>query len=164
MDSKKAEVLRKKYWEGKLSPDEEMVLKSHFLDEPNEDDSDHAYFNYLSKKRAQKPLDDRFDAEILNQIDVLDEIRKPKFIAIKYWYAAASVALIISLGIIFNKEFTKVDKGENVVKVDTYENPEKAFEETKRALLLLSSKLNQSGEYATKFSKFEESQKHLKQN
>ena len=43
-------------------------------------------------------------------------------------------------------------------------NPEKAFEETKRALLLISSRLNQTNEYTSQFSKFEESQKNLKKN
>lgn len=164
MDSKKAEVLREKYWEGKLSDDEEKVLKAYFLNSSDKADPDHAYFNYLNEKRTQDKLDDRFDEEILNQIDKQENSRKPQHILLKYWYVAASLALIISLSIIFNQELTRADKVERVVKVDSYEDPEKAFEETKRALLMISSKLNQSGEYATKFSKFEESQKHLKQN
>ena len=65
---------------------------------------------------------------------------------------------------IFKNEFIKVNTVENVVEMDTYEDPEKAFEETKRALLHLSSKLNQSSVYATQFSKFEEHQNNLKQN
>ncbi len=164
MDSKKAEVLRKKYWEGKLSNDEEEELKLSFLNDSYEDDPEQAYFNYLNKKRARNFLDGGFDQEILNQIDVHENSKKPKRIAIKYWYAAASLALIISISIIFNQRFIHVDKVEKVVKVDTYEDPKKAFEETKRALLMVSSRLNQSGEYATEFSKFDESQNKLNQN
>jgi hypothetical protein len=164
MDSKKAEALLKKYWEGKLGPDEESELKNHFLHGSNEGDPDHAYFNYLIEKRAQNRFDNNFDEEILKQIGEDDKSRKLNLIPIKYWYIAASLAFLISISIIFKNEYTKVDKVEQVVKVDTYEDPAKAFEETKRALLMISSKLNQSGEYATKFSKFEESQKNLKQN
>lgn len=164
MDSKKAEVLREKYWEGKLSIDEEKELKIYFHDSSDEDNPDNAYFSYLNEKRAVNPLDDGFDEKILNQIDIHENSKKPKRIAIKYWYAAASLALIISISIIFNQRFINVDKVENVVKVDTYEDPGKAFEETKRALLMISSRLNQSGEYASQFSKFDESQKNLNQN
>lgn len=164
MDSKKAEALRKKYWEGKSSLDEEKELISHFLQAHDEDNPDHEHFSYLNEKRAINPLDNGFDEEILNQIDTHKNSKKPKRIAIKYWYAAASLALIISISIIFNQRFINVDKVENVVKVDTYEDPGKAFEETKIALLMISSRLNQSGEYAAQFSKFDESQKNLKQN
>lgn len=164
MDSKKAEALRKKYWEGKSSLDEEKELISHFLQAHDEDDPDHEYFSYLNEKRAINPLDNGFDEKIINQINAHDKIKKPKRIALKYWYAAASLALIISVSIIFNQRFINVDKVENIVKVDTYGDTKKAFEETKRALLMISSKLNQSGEYATQFSKFDESQKNLNQN
>lgn len=164
MDSKKAEALREKYWEGKLSTDEEKELKFYIHDSSDEDDPDHEYFSYLNEKRAINPLDNGFDEEILSQIDVHENSKKSKRIALKYWYAAASLALIISISIIFNQRFINIDKVENVVKVDTYEDPGKAFEETKRALLMISSKLNQSGEYAAQFSRFDESQKNLNQN
>ncbi len=164
MDSKKAEALREKYWEGKLSIVEEKELKIYFHDSSDEHNPDNVYFKYLSEKQARNPLDDGFDEEILSQIDVHENSKKPKRIEIKYWYAAASLAMIISISIIFNQRFINVDKLENVVKVDTYEDPGKAFEETKRALLMISSRLNQSGEYAAQFSKFDESQKNLNKN
>ena len=164
MDSKKVITRLKKYWEGKSSLNEENELKSHFLHSPDGDVPDNEYFNYLNKKRSQNPLNDEFDDEILKLIDTNNQSRKSKNRAIKYWYIAASLALVISVSIIFNNEFINVNKVENVVEVDTYEDPEKAFEETKRALLLLSSKLNQSSVYAIQFSKFEKSQNNLKQN
>jgi hypothetical protein len=164
MDSKKVKTRLKKYWEGKSSLNEENELKSYFLHSPDGADPDHEYFTYLNKKSSQNPLDHRFDDEILKLIVTNKQSRKLKNNVIKYWYIAASLALVISVSIIFNNEYIKVNKVENVVEMDTYEDPEKAFEETKRTLLLLSSKLNQSGVYAIQFSKFEESQNNLKQN
>jgi hypothetical protein len=164
MDSKKAEALLKKYWDGKSDLKEEAEMRKHFSASKAEGDISADHFKYLNQKGVQNPLGDSFNEEIVNLFSNEKSKLKQKNVAIKYWYVAASLALMISISIIFKNEFTKVDKVEHVVKVDTYEDPAKAFEETKRALLMISSKLNQSGEYATKFSKFEESQKNLKQN
>ena len=164
MDSKKAEALRKKYWEGKTSQSEEKELKNHFSGAQGGSDLDDKYFSYLNKESAEDPLDDKFNEEILSLIDDKNHEIKQNISLIKYWYIAASFLLIISVSIIFKNEIFKVASQEQVVQADTFEDPEKAFEETKRALLFLSSMLNQSDEYATKFSKFDQSQTILKQN
>jgi hypothetical protein len=164
MDSKKAEVLRKKYWEGKTSQSEEKELKNHFSGVQGGSDLDEVYFSYLDKKSGESPLDDKFDEEILSLIDDKNHEIKQNISLLKYWYIAASLLLIISVSIIFKNEIFKVGSQEQVVQADTFEDPEKAFEETKKALLLLSSMLNQSDEYTTQFSKFDESQTILKQN
>ena len=65
MDSKKAEALRKKYWDGKSTLDEEQRLKSSYLPE---EDPESAYFNFLKEQKAQDPLGDKFDQAILDQI------------------------------------------------------------------------------------------------
>ena len=164
MDSKKAEALLKKYWEDNASLDEEKELKTHFLHLTESADPDHAYFNYLNEKSAENPLGDAFDEEILRQIEPGKRIGKQKNNKLKYFYMAASLALVISLSIIFKNEINKQSQPIQVAEIDTYDDPEKAFEETKRALQLISSKLNQSAEYASEFSKFEKSQNTLKQN
>ena len=164
MDSKKVEVLRKKYWEGNTSQKEEEELKKLAEKRPSQLDSDRKYFSFLNKKGAEHPLNDEFDREILRLIDTKKEKSKLKYITIKYWYIAASLTLIISVSIIFKSGIFNATNSVQVVQADTFEDPEKAFEETKKALLFLSTKLNQSSEYATQFSKFEQSQEILKQN
>lgn len=164
MDSKKAKALRKKYWEGNTSQREEEALKKLADKRPSQLDTDEEYFSFLNKKAAEYPLNNEFDNEILRLIVAKKEKSKPKNIAIKYWYIAASLTLIISVSIIFKSGIFNENNAVQVVQVDTFEDPEKAFEETKKALLFLSEKLNQSSEYATQFSKFEQSQETLKQN
>ena len=164
MDSKKVGALRKKYWEGNTSQEEEEALKKLADNRPSQLDSDEEYFSFLNKKGAEQPLNKEFEDEILRLIDVKKAKSKPKNIAIKYWYIAASLTLIISVSIIFKRGIFNENSAVQVVQVDTFEDPEKAFEETKKALLFLSEKLNQSSEYATQFSKFEQSQEILKQN
>jgi hypothetical protein len=109
-------------------------------------------------------LDEEFTVNILEQITPEYQIKRHKNNSLKYWYAAASLFLVISASIIFKNEIIKEKQPVLIAETDTYEDPEKAFEETKRALLLISSKLNGTSEYASEFSKFEKSQSTLKQN
>lgn len=164
MDSKKAEALREKYWEGKTSLEEETELKRYFSTGSFSNEPEKAYFDFLHNKGALNPLDEEFDNDILNLINEKNNEIKTKKSILNYWYIAASVVLVISISIIFRTEITRVEKPINMVQIDTYDDPAKAFEETKRALLLISSRLNQTNDYTSQFSKFEESQKKLKKN
>ena len=163
MNSKRAEALLAKYWEGKTDKEEEKQLKRYFSDRSGLEDPDATYFHYLEKKQTQA-LSDEFDEDILEQVKESENEKNDKSIFLRYWYVAASLILIVSISIIFKTEIFKSDAPAQVVQADTFEDPERAFEETKKALLYLSSRLNESGEYASQFSKFEQSQKILKQN
>lgn len=164
MDSKKAEALLEKYWEGKTDQDEEKVLKRYFSSSNANDDLPSDYFSYLKDKSIQNPLRDEFDEEMLNLIEGDGGRLSSKTFALKYWYIAASLALIVSVSILFKNRIFKTEDQPQVVQADTFDDPEVAFEETKKALLFISSRLNQGSEYAAEFSKFEQNQNHLKQN
>ena len=104
-----------------------------------------------------------FDDEFMEMVRQKDS-RTRQIKVNKYWMAAAAVAAILSIGIIFNQGSFTSSPAETAELVDTYEDPQQAFEETKKALMFLSAKLNQGSDYAAEFSKFEASQKQLKQN
>jgi hypothetical protein len=165
MNSRKVEALLNKYWDGDADQQEELELKKFFSSEAGSLHRDAEYFRFLNLKNAENPLDNKFDEELLQKIGHQD---KPDSIVIsfstRYWYIAASLALFLSVSIIFKDEIFKGDVKPPVAQADTFEDPEKAFEETKKALLFLSSRLNQSNEYASQFSKFEKSQEVVKQN
>jgi hypothetical protein len=165
MNSRKAEALLKKYWEGETDQHEEMELKEFFSSEKGHAHTDAEYFRHLDGKSNEDPLDAKFDEELLGLIGHAPTAEKSiTGFSMKYWYVAASLALLLSLGIVFHKEIFKADAPPSMVQADTFEDPEKAFEETKKALLLLSSRLNKSNEYAAQFSKFEKSREVVKQN
>jgi hypothetical protein len=165
MNSKKAEALLKKYWEGETDQHEEMELKQFFSSGKGHAHPDAEYFMYLRRKNAENPLDSKFDEEFLGLIGHTSTAEKSiAGFSMRYWYVAASLALLLSFGIVFHQEIFKTDAPQPIVQADTFEDPEKAFEETKKALLFLSSRLNQSNEYASQFSKFEKSQEVVKQN
>ena len=163
MDSKKAEALLRKYWEGKTDLNDEKELKKFFLTKEKNENLPVDYFKYISKKAAYNPLGAEFDTEILNLIQHENNDKKHKNFSIKYWYIAASLALVVSASIIFKNEIFSVENPTEVAEMDTYQDPEKALEETKKALLFISSRLNQSNEYAMQFSKFEQNQNTIKQ-
>lgn len=164
MDLKKVEALRRKYWEGKTNHREEEELKKLAEDSRPILNLENDYFRFLDKKSLKNALNEEFDEELLKMINKKQNETRQKTITLKYWYVAASLALIISASIIFNEEMFNDTISDQIVTVDTFEDPREAFEETKRALLFISSKLNQGNEVATQFSKFEQSQKILKQN
>lgn len=163
MDSSKVEALLEKYWDGQTNQSEEVELKKFFYSKEGSSHKDAIYFNYLHSKSVHSPLDKDFDNEILQEINNSSRSKKTKVLSLRYWYVAASITALLSIGIIFKSQIIKKDPPQ-VVAVDTYDDPQKAFEETKKALLLLSSKLNQSSEYAAQISKFEKSQEIIKQN
>lgn len=163
MDSKKAEALLRKYWEGKTDLNDERELKRFFLTNEKNENLTTDYFKYINKQVTYNPLGEEFDTEISNLILYDNNEKKHKNFSVKYWYIAASFVLIASVSIIFKNEILKVESPTQVVEMDTYQDPEKALEETKKVLLFISSKLNQSNEYAMQFSKFEQNQNTLKQ-
>jgi hypothetical protein len=118
----------------------------------------------LQRKSAENPLDASFDEELLKKLNQNMPSSRIQSTSFRYWLVAASLALILSIGVIFRNEIFMTEAPSPIVQADTFDDPEKAFEETKKALLFLSSKLNESSEYTSQFSKFNEGQEILKQN
>ena len=162
MDLKNVKALYKKYWDGKTSIEEEETLKNIYVDSENIDESERIYLQFLEKERSSDVLGSEFDDSIIEIVESKNDTRKSK--TYRFWYAAASIVFFATIGIIFKNNFVEPTVPAAVVQQDTFDDPEKAFEETKKALLLLSSKLNSGSEYTTKFSKFEQNQKRIKQN
>ncbi|NJN25405.1 MAG: hypothetical protein HC819_05235 [Cyclobacteriaceae bacterium] len=166
MDSKKAATLLSKYQSGKTNRNEEKELKAHFARVANKEGPDQVYFQYLQKKRSEAHLGDDFDAMVLHQIEGKSNADPGRHGVLRYWYLAASLALLLTMGVLFRNETSNKNPATTgaMAEVDTYDDPELAFEETKQALLLLSARLNGGSEYASEFAKFEKGQNTLKQN
>ncbi len=161
---KEMDELKKKYWKGRTDRDEERSLKNR----PFSHDTTHVediYFQYLNEKKNEKINFPDFDVEIIRKIK--GQQGEQRFISkIGYWRLAAAVIILITAGILFfnNQSGTQTSAPppENLVLTDTYNDPEKAFEETKKALLFISNKLNKGTELTSEFAKFSETQENLK--
>ncbi len=160
---RKTDELLKKYWEGKTTLDEENWLKEH-VDWDGSKSGSEIYFNHLKNKSEEKITDGDFDKQVLDQIN--QQKTKTRSFPGNYWRVAAAFILLITAGIVLNKLTPDKPRekltGNEIVIVDTYDDPEKAYEETKKALMFLSGKLNEGAAYTLEIKKFNESQEILK--
>ena len=156
----KVRSLIDKYWKGDSTPEEERFLKEHFTREEGYDENEQLLFAYLNEKSREAIDEEDFDQNILNKVKEGKtfhfSIRR-----IKVWQVAAAILVLFAIGTILRYE--KPQPVHEAVITDTYEDPEKAFEETKKALMLISEKMNTGHEYAFKLSKFNESQELIKE-
>ena len=156
--------IKRKYWEGTSELDEEQLLKQQSGSDKPEQVED-AYFAYLAGKKEEKLTDPDFDRKLLTLFsDNLTD--KRSFFSKVNWQIAAAVLVLLSAGVLFLKRQTNskdiITSTEPMVTEDTFEDPLLAYEETKKALLLISSKLNKSNAYTAEFVKFSELQENLK--
>lgn len=161
MDSKKIEELVKKYWDCETSLEEEQQLRQYFREE-----------NVREQLRETASLFRYFDQQKNNAVDahfenaVVKEIRKVKSPekgrVTKLFYnslrIAAGVAVLV-LSIYFVRQ--EIRKDNPVAIEDTYDDPHKAFEETKKALLMISKGFGSAEQQARKINVFNEAQEKI---
>ncbi len=165
MDSERIDKLLAKYWECETSLEEENELKAYF----NKDGFEEKYknvaplFRYYEQERTTGKLDGLFDEQLLAAI----EDKKPmgsggKIINMFFNVAkvAAVILILITAGYFIKEEMDKEEMKPYMT--DTFEDPEKAFEETKKALKLLSKNFNKGRKEAQKLSTFNEAQEKVK--
>lgn len=156
-----AKVLIDKYWKGISSLKEEKWLKQRYT-RKKEQQPEAAYFRYLQEKAAEKLNNPDFEQTILSAIKG-DIVQKSRKFSGMNWRIAAVITLLVIGSITFKIGYMSEQLTPREVVVDTYQDPEKALEETKKALLFISTQLNKGGAYTAEFSKFNESQEKLKQ-
>jgi len=163
MDLKKLDLLVDKYFKGETTLAEEEALKKHYSSMSESEDPDAMVFRFLNQSMKNAPGAD-FDEKIMSLISEQQPAPQRKNVISTYWYLAASFVLMLGLGYAFRDVIVPAKQPVVIAEADTWDDPQKAFEETKKALMMLSSNLNKSEGYVAEFSKFEQSQKHLKQN
>ena len=139
MDSRTNELLEK-YWNAESTLAEEQELKELLKREEGLEE-EKAIFRVF-KEEGQPELDASFDAEILGHIEQDTQSEKePKVISWTGFYqnyrkiAAAILVLLVSGIFYYNQQQT-------VQVEDTFEDPELAYKELKKQLLIVSNYLN----------------------
>jgi len=164
MDLKKLELLVDKYYKGETTLAEEEALKKHYSSMADADDPDSMVFRFLNQTESKNAPGADFDNKIMSLISQEEPVPRKKSVILKYWYMAASFLLMLGLSYAFRDVIIPAKQPVTIADADTWDDPQKAFEETKKALMMLSSNLNKSEAYAAEFSKFEQSQNNLKKN
>ena len=129
--------LLEKYWNGETTLEEEQQVKSHFKSNPGLT-KESEYFRFLKKEQ-----------------DVKFERKVSKNSKRTWLSAAATVAVGLITALLVLQESNK----------DPYaiDDPEKALEETKRALLMIGSGLNEGQSYAMELTKINKAKDQLEE-
>lgn len=130
MDSRQAERLLKKYWEGTSSLNEEAALKQFFAYGAVPEHLERYRELFSGDEVELNPdLGLDFDREVMARIEPSSSAPKRRWIGI----AASGLILIgIAVGTYI------MDQPQAPLAEDTYQDPEKALAETKKALAMLS--------------------------
>ncbi|MTI19554.1 hypothetical protein E1176_00825, partial [Fulvivirga sp. RKSG066] len=165
MDFERIEQLLAKYWECETSLVEEKELRKFFSEE---EVPDHlmpykSLFVYYEQERQDGQLDEVFDKSVLNKISSLQESGAPKKgKVVRLFYdisrVAAVVLVVVTAGYFVKQEY--MDKKEEVQPylTDTFEDPQAAFEETKKAFKMISANFNKGRQEARKVGVFNDAQ------
>jgi hypothetical protein len=151
-DSRIKELLEK-YWQAETSEAEEAELKEYFAQNPGfKDHPAGALFNYL-REEQQIAMTDSFDEKFQSAI-----LRKAHFT--KWLYPLLKVAAVIL--IVFSFVYILLPESKpkfmSLSENDTYADPEKAYQETKKALLLISQNLSTGKSYMSEIGKINKAQ------
>lgn len=166
MDYRRIEDLLEKYWACETSIVEEKELKAFFKNEqvPKQFKDTASLFQYFEMESSQKKLGTDFDQQILNQLDENEPKKETKVV---YWFntyakVAAVILMVIALSFFVTHTIQQEQKKAQIA--DTFENPEDAFEETKKALLLISNKIGKGKTQMVKLSEFSKTEEKIKNN
>lgn len=150
----KLEKLLDKYIEGTSSNEEEAILREQLSrpDLPAGLKPMAELFAFYESEKRTEALDERFDAALLDRIN---RSQNPVRLGLLWKLAgiAAAVLMIISLTYVAINE-----QPLPAVTEDTYTDPRKAFEETKKALMMLSDRFNEGARQVEKLETFQEVQ------
>ncbi|MBX2946226.1 MAG: hypothetical protein KF725_10355 [Cyclobacteriaceae bacterium] len=161
MDSKKLEELLQKYWDCESSLEEEEQLRTYFCgnDVPDQWRETAILFRYFDEQKG-KSVDPQFENVVVSQIKSTKRAESGKLVKLfsNTMRIAAGVAVLLA-AVYFVRQELRSDS--TVAVEDTYDDPQKAFEETKRALLMLSKGFGQAEQQAKKINVFNEAQEKV---
>ncbi len=155
MDSR-IEQLLEKYWKCETSLEEEKILRDFFngqgVPESMKETAD--LFRYFESQRQLKLNGTDFDRKVAAHTTSKDrgKVIKMIFTSAKI---AAGVVVLLAASFLVREEIRKSYPTEVV---DTYSDPELAFEETKKALMMISKTFGKAKQEAGKISVFNEAE------
>lgn len=159
MDSKRIEELLDKYWKAETSVEEEQQLHAYFCnnDVPEAWKDTAAMFRYFDANKSKSLGDRSFDLDLVKR---MQQPARSKVLRLVYntMRIAAGIAVLVLAVWFIRKDVKETNP---VVLEDTYNDPKMAFEETKKALLMISKSFGKAEEQAKKINMFNEAQEEI---
>jgi len=162
MDFKNMEQLLEKYWNCETSLEEEQQLRDFFKGNAIPDSLNETanLFRFFEAER-KKSLNDSFDMTVTKE---LKKRQGSKIINMVSWMQisrmAAGVLVVVAATYFIRQEVRKAYPEEEAV-TDTYSDPQLAFEETKKALMMISKGFGKAKSEAGKIKMFNEAERKI---
>lgn len=175
MDYREIDDLIEKFWAGESTLVEEQLLKEmlHSIGEvPEKYQEIAAYFQLMDTEKEVIHLDSDFDKDLLSKIEAIDASTPPKkkFKGVFYLRYYSKVAAILLAGLLSIKlyqisiEDPCTKESDPLACMDTFKDPEEAYELLKEQLLQVSVMMNKGQNEMSRISKFNEAQEILQDN
>lgn len=177
MELQKINELLEKYWNGNTSLEEEQMLTQYFRDNevPARLKGVAALFCQFEAGRQTEVPDKDFDDQVLQKISQVEPAkvrslpqrmlpqRQP--LHGQLWLKIAAILLIfLTAGLLWlnqaDRELPVAEQTETTQ--DTYQDPQQAYEQTRQALLLVSSLMNEGTQHLEELEAFSEAQETIK--
>lgn len=162
MDYREVRELLEKYWQGESTLQEEKQLKDFFSlhkeNLPTDLQQVAELFNFYEVEASQSMGDIS-----LPGTDHLKVKRNSKTIRLKRYWKYAAIFILLLGSVLWYQSTTHQSQNNNVVAKNTYEDPEKAFEATQKALQILAANLNKGKEGMQKIALFHEAEQKVKE-
>jgi hypothetical protein len=155
MDYNQLETLIKKYWDCETSLEEEERLREWFRthEVPERFRETAKLFSYFDEQK-QKATGEHFDKHIVRNLSEL----KGKTVSL--WQTslriAAGIAVVVAAIFFVREEFLETQH------ITAIEDPQKALEETKKALMMISKGFSTAEEQAKKINVLNEAEDKVK--
>jgi len=162
MDSKRIEQLLEKYWNAETSLEEEQELHQFFQGPavPENLSETASLFRYFESEKSRS-LSENFDAAVTKQ---LKQRQGGKRVSMTNWFqiarVAAGVVVVVAAVYLIGHEVRKSSPNEMT---DTESDPKLAFEQTKKALLMISKNFHKAQNEASKINLLNEAEDKIQQ-
>ena len=162
MDSEKIDELISKYWNCETSLEEEQQLQAYFRNSPIPEQLKETalLFQYFDEQKRKSLTDVSFDRSLMRKINPQSKGKLTSLLYNSMRIAAGIVVLILAVWLVR----LEVRESTPAEMEDTYDDPKMAFEETKKALMMISKSFGAAEEQAKKINLFNEAQKEIQKD
>jgi hypothetical protein len=158
MDFKEKEELLQKYWNCQTSLEEEKHLREYFSghDIPEQFKEAANLFRYFEDAKKKSLTDVAFERQVMRKVNPSGgHVKRLMYNTMRI---AAGLAVVIAATWFIRTEVRQTIPQEVV---DTYDDPELAFEETKKALLMISKSFGTAEQQTRKINMFNEAREEI---
>lgn len=179
MDSRKIEQLIEKYWSCETTLEEEALLKEYFEgdDIPEGLGESGLLFQYFAEEKKKQADHILSDQEIVDKVlslqdkseeDSASDNKEKETHYLPWIGTLTKIAAVMVVGLLITfyvyREQVKEETLTTLLETDTYEDTQKAYEETMKALNLISKHLNTGKEQTMKLAKFSEAEELVEES